>query len=150
MAKQKRHIDPEKIHLRHIEVLFADIGEVEDSIAIANIEGQVAHTSAYNISENLFMMGLQSVVKTVGLDTPLECKFRVDFHFEVDNLEEMFEYNEEDFPIFEELFVATLAGIAYSTFRGIIFEKTSGTPWNEIILPVLNPATILNSWIESE
>ena len=62
----------------------------------------------------------------------------------------MYTLNEEDIPVFKELFVATLAGISYSTLRGIIFEKTSDTPWGGLTLPVINPKLLLESWIENK
>ncbi|MGB5819830.1 MAG: hypothetical protein WBG90_10130 [Saonia sp.] len=151
MAKKTHHIDPEKIHLKHIEELYTDIGELEENlIPITSFDTKIAHKSAYNVSDNLFLLGLKAVFKAVDIEDQPECIFRVNFHFEVDNLDKMFTYNEEDIPIFQELFVATLAGISYSTFRGMIYEKTINSLWNGITLPVINPVRLLQSWIENE
>lgn len=151
MGKNTQHINPDKIHLKHIEELYADIGALdENSLPISEFDTKIAHKHAFNVSENLFLLGLKAVFKAVEIDGEPECSFRVNFHFKVDNLEDMFTYNEEDVPIFHELFVATLAGISYSTFRGMIYEKTTNTLWNGITLPVINPSLLLKSWIENE
>ncbi len=151
MAKKTTHIVPEKIHLKHIEELYADIGKLVDNLPpSSSIDTKIAHKSAYNVSENLFLLGLKAVFKAVDVEDKPECSFRVNFHFEVDNLDKMFTYNEEDLPVFQELFVATLAGISYSTFRGMIYQKTIDSLWNGLTLPVLNPARLLQSWIENE
>lgn len=38
---------------------------------------------------------------------------------------------------------ATLLGTAYSTARGIIFERTRGTYFDGVILPVIDPFKVL-------
>lgn len=38
---------------------------------------------------------------------------------------------------------ASLVGLAYSTARGIILERTSGTILNGIIIPVIDPMKLL-------
>lgn len=151
MAKKAHNIDPNKIHLKHIEELYADIGElVGNHTPVAEFDTKIAHKHAFNVSENLFLLGLKAVFKAIEIEDEPECSFRVNFHFKVDNLGDMFTYNDEDVPVFQELFVATLAGISYSTFRGMIYEKTINTLWNGLTLPVINPSILLKGWIEDE
>ncbi|MCK0137179.1 hypothetical protein [Arenibacter sp. S6351L] len=151
MTKKTHHIDPSKIHLKHIEELYADIGElIGNQTPVSSFDTKIAHKSAFNVSENLFLLGLKVVFKAIEIQDQPECSFRVNFHFQVDNLDKMFTYNEEDTPVFQENFVATLAGISYSTFRGMIYEKTNKTLWNGLLLPVIKPSILLQSWIENE
>lgn len=150
MSKKKQHIDPSKIHIKHIEELFSEIDELDSSNDNKKIEIKVAHNSAYDVSQNGFLLGLQIVFESHEENNISECKFRYNFYFEVDNLSEMYSLNEDDFPVFQTLFVATLSGISYSTLRGIIMEKTSNTPWGTLILPVIDPSKILESWISQE
>ncbi|MEC3965590.1 hypothetical protein [Flagellimonas halotolerans] len=150
MSKKKQHIDPSKIHIKHIEELFSEIDELDSSNDNKKIEIKVAHNSAYDVSQNGFLLGLQIVFESHEENNISECKFRYNFYFEVDNLSEMYSLNEDDFPVFQKLFVATLSGISYSTLRGIIMEKTSNTPWGTLILPVIDPSKILESWISQE
>ncbi|OMP81225.1 hypothetical protein [[Flexibacter] sp. ATCC 35208] len=69
-----------------------------------------------------------------------------EFVFHVDNLEELVEFDEE-----KKIVVAdgdlgiTLAGIAYSTARGIIFDKTQGTLLKGLILPIISPNQLLST-----
>ncbi|MEE1964602.1 hypothetical protein V1387_18080 [Allomuricauda taeanensis] len=150
MSKQKQHIDPSKIHIKHIEELFSEIDELDSSNDNKKIEIKVAHNSAYDVSQNGFLLGLQIVFESHEENNISECKFRYNFYFEVDNLSEMYSLNEDDLPVFQKLFVATLSGISYSTLRGVIMEKTSNTPWGTLILPVIDPSKILESWISQE
>jgi hypothetical protein len=43
----------------------------------------------------------------------------------------------------EEAIGATIAGISYSTSRGIVLERTLGTDFGGIILPVIDPAELI-------
>lgn len=150
MAEKKHYIDPAKIHLKRIEELYTDIAILPDNFQFSSLDTKIAHKSAYNISQNRFLLGLKVVFKAVDTENQPDCSFRVNFHFEIENIEEMFNYNENDIPEFKEVFVATLAGISYSTLRGMIYEKTINSPWNGILLPVINPTKLLSSWIENE
>lgn len=49
--------------------------------------------------------------------------------------------------IFDREFLTTFVSIAYSTCRGILFEKTRGHLLNRVILPIVDPA-ILSSHLE--
>ncbi|WP_282160925.1 hypothetical protein [Ulvibacterium marinum] len=150
MTKQKINIDPAKIHLKLIEEVYSKIEEIDEADQQSEFDTNLAHKSAYNISANGFLLGLKVEFKTSGKDKTKSCQFRYNFHFIIDNLEEMYHLNEDDLPVFQTLFVATLSGISYSTLRGIIFEKTLKTNWNGLTLPVVDPSLLLNSWIEKD
>ncbi|MDA9262729.1 hypothetical protein N9P64_01330 [bacterium] len=151
MNENNNHIDPEKIHLEYIENVSVTMEEFElENQSNFSIATKIAHISGHNIEENKYLLGLKVVFSTTNLSKNLESKFRYNFHFSIDNLNEMYKLNKEGNPVFKKLFVATLAGISYSTLRGIIFEKTSNTNWKTLILPVINPSLILDSWIEKE
>lgn len=114
------------------------------------IDMKIAHLSAHNLDDKAFLMGLD-IILDLSERSPLKsARFRYDFHFVVDNLEQMYTLPEGGDPLFESQFGATLAGISYSTLRGVIFEKLQHTLWGQIILPIVNPNKILDSWIEVE
>ena len=50
--------------------------------------------------------------------------------------------SEEDFSV-SAMIGATLAGIAYSTTRGIILDCTQSTDFKGVLLPVINPQQLL-------
>jgi hypothetical protein len=77
--------------------------------------------------------------------TPLEqaATFHIDFHFHISNMEDCIIKNEDSMKIDSVLSTQVLA-IAYSTARGIIYERLLNTPFKETILPIINPYEVLN------
>jgi hypothetical protein len=151
MAKTKSIIEPEKIHLRTIENVLVSIDDLEERLNKKDaVSISLAHLSGCNIDDKRYLLGLMAIFEmTLGPEKiEKKCVFRYNFHFEVENLEMMYEMNESGIPVFKKLFVATLAGISYSTLRGIVYEKTSNSNWGSLILPVINPSKLLESWIE--
>jgi len=148
MSENKLHIDPNQIHLNYIEEVSVTIDNTEPiKDSKVTLSTNIAHISAHNLDKNQFLFGLHLVFNTNNLDVIHECNFRYNFHFIIDNLKEMYEIDKDKEPVFKEIFAATLAGISYSTLRGIVFEKTKDSNWGTIILPVVNPAILLESWI---
>ena len=151
MTKKVLNIDPEKIHLVFIEEVSVDINDTDiTENKVSSLETNIAHLTAYNLEDKKFLFGLELLLTNNNESNNSECKFRYNFHFIIDNLEEMYNINNEGLPVFQKLFVGTLSGISYSTLRGIVFEKTRKSNWDSIILPVINPTNLLDSWIEQE
>jgi hypothetical protein len=50
----------------------------------------------------------------------------------------------------EEGLIEILLSVAYSTIRGIIFEKTSGSFMNEFYLPIINPSEVIRQMQENQ
>lgn len=145
MENKKINIDPTKIHLLNIE-------EVDSSYGLESVLGTdmvigIAHLSGFNIEDSKFLFGLELIFAEKGNEENPLLKFRYNFHYLVDNLNEMYTLLEDGKPQFERMFAATIAGISYSTLRGIIFEKTAGLNDTGIIAPIINPSNILESWI---
>ena len=151
MEEINNNIDPDKIHLDYIEKVRVSLDEYENLMkTTSSITTYVAHTGGYNLEESKYLFGLHIVFSNSEISEKLECEFRYNFHYTIDNLQEMYDLNEDGIPIFKKIFVATLAGISYSTLRGIIFEKTSKSNVGVLTIPVINPSTILDSWIKKE
>ncbi|RKE92336.1 hypothetical protein [Ichthyenterobacterium magnum] len=149
MENNKNIIDPEKIHLEFIEEISVSMGNIIDkNIANLSISTDIAHISGYNMADKKYLLGLKVVFTINHKDKPIEFKFRYNFHYRIDNYDEMYSLKEDGTPFFSKIFVATLAGISYSTLRGIIFEKTSNSSWVTLTLPVINPSLVLDSWID--
>ena len=150
MANSKLNIEPEKIHLEFIEEISVGISESNfDDNSPTKISTSIAHISGHKIDEKKFFFGLKLVLLVPDSES-IRCHFRYNFYYIIDNLEDMFIENDENEPIFQKIFVATIAGISYSTLRGIIYEKLRNTDWGNLIIPVINPSTILDSWIKKE
>ena len=151
MTKKVLNIDPKKIRLVYIEEVSVNINDTDMAEnKVTSFETNMAHLTAYNLEDKKFLFGLELLLTKNNESNNSECKFRYNFHFIIDNLEEMYNINNEGLPVFQKLFVGTLSGISYSTLRGIVFEKTRKSNWDSIILPVINPTNLLDSWIEQE
>ncbi len=151
MDSNLKHIDPNKIHLLFIEEVQVVIDELPESInAYSDVNTSIAHRSGYNLEESKFFLGIQLNASLSNDEDEFQMKFRFNFHFRIDNLKEMYSINRNGSPVFARPFVATLAGISYSTLRGIVFERVRvNSSWN-VLLPVINPNTILDSWIKAD
>lgn len=152
MAKKEQNlIDPEKIHLLQIEPMEIFIPVIKESFKQEeSVDMKIAHISAHDLDDNRFLLGLDIILTLADRKLERTARFRYDFHFAIDNLEQMHSLDDQNEPIFDRQFVATLAGISYSTLRGIISEKLSISSWGSIIVPVINPDKILESWIDLE
>lgn len=73
----------------------------------------------------------------------IQAAFGIDCHFFVENLEEMLHQVPDGGESLQFDFGVTLFGMAYSTSRGIVLERTHGTIMGGVILPVVNPVKIL-------
>ena len=69
-----------------------------------------------------------------------ELIFKVEF--EIQNLNDVVTKKEEGFNIPDSL-VVTLFSISYSTMRGVFYEKSRGTMAERLILPIIDPTSIL-------
>lgn len=151
MKENKINIDPEKLHLEFIEEVSVDMDNISDiDFTNLSITTDIAHVSGHNLENKKYLLGLKVVFTINDPHEPLEFNFRYNFHYFVDNFHEMYTLNEDGTPFFSKLFVATLAGISYSTLRGIIFEKTSSIGLPSLTLPIINPSLILDSWIDQQ
>jgi hypothetical protein len=152
MAKKEQNpIDPDKIHLLRIEPIEASISDLKEPFnQEESIDMKIAHISAHNLDENGFLLGLDVILTLTDRKPEKTARFRYNFHFAIDNLKQMYSFKEEGEPTFSRQFAATLAGISYSTLRGIIFEKLFNSSWGSVTVPVINPNKILESWIELE
>lgn len=149
VQKDQNPIDPEKIHLAQIESLEVSISDLDEPFMInESIEMKVGHISAHNIEDKRFMLGLDVILRLNARQPEKLARFLYKFHFTIDNLEQMYNLKEDGTPLFNKQFVATLAGISYSTLRGIIFEKLLNSSWGSVTVPVVNPHKILENWIE--
>ncbi|MCW4015218.1 MAG: hypothetical protein NWF06_02510 [Candidatus Bathyarchaeota archaeon] len=65
--------------------------------------------------------------------------------FEIQNLAEVFKIEEDGNYQIDNNFLATLAGVALGTSRGILAVNVKGSPMSKFPLPILNPTEILDN-----
>jgi hypothetical protein len=139
-------IDTNKIHLNKVKIAASYLKEENISTEVKSFRSSFNFSSGYNLEKKRIKNTLSVEIKAEKLSSPsqtLEAGYTMDFIFEVDNLEELSTINEDSSVAISEHLAATLAGICYSTLRGIVLAKTQGTSLNGILLPVLDPYSLL-------
>jgi hypothetical protein len=143
MEKQPAII-PEELELFLIEVKESKIVASKEKEKL-NFNLNVGHSLMHNLPEERLKLDL---VVDLQAEAPLSkikslAQFKFAFHFKITNLQNFYELNAEQNPVFYGLLIATLLGICFSTARGIIYEKLSNTNMQGIILPVVSPQKML-------
>lgn len=143
----KAKVDPNKIHLLAIKILKAHFevdGDLMDSnIKLGDYKVDLSSTPGFSLEEKLVRFRLNIALSgydTNGNEIGVKGSYCIDYTFQVENLQE-FIYPEEDIKTFsvDDNLVATIAGISYSTSRGIILDRTQATEFNGVLLPVIDP-----------
>lgn len=91
--------------------------------------------------------------KIAKIDVELKCaiennpkinaSLKTIYNFKIENLEDFLV--KDDIINIPEYFTVAMVGIALSTTRGIWFEKTSGTLFNNVIFPLVDPSKLAAS-----
>lgn len=143
-------VDPALIHLIGIRIIKEHLESSEEFLEFPVQVESFVFGHDYNQSLNLDTNGLRArlflrlkAVNDKNEDLGLEAEYGVEFHFMVDNLNDFVEKQENEVIKLRGALSATLAGISYSSARGIVWEKLSGTAFSHIVLPVINPSELL-------
>lgn len=152
----ERKIIPEKISVVNIRTLKGQIDGEND------IDSAQIHSYLFN---NDFAMAMNYAEKIVGIKLTVDIEtldnqnqklsvrgsYTHEFICLVENLEDFVDEKEdENDNEIDPMMVATLAGISYSTLRGIVFTRTQGTPLNAVILPVVDPKKLIGLEVQEE
>jgi hypothetical protein len=156
MAKSK--VIPEKISMVGLRITKSRFEVSKSAIDIPNVVEDIKlgcrSESGFNLDENYQLFKLFIKVQGFGKDgeeVRVEGEYHIDFHFIIENLKDFItkESGEDSFSVDSNL-GATIAGIAYSTSRGIILDRTQTTDFNGVIIPVINPMSLLSEDTYSE
>lgn len=145
-------IDPEKIHLTEIVILKNLIDSTD-----AYLEQPTKPEKVLMQLDTNFWFEFENTLSRFRLNIKLEGQneqaepigltgeFLLDFHFQIENLLDFITQTDNG-PQVERIVGGTMLGIGFSTARGIVMERTKGTPFAGFILPVINPMkTLFNS-----
>jgi hypothetical protein len=153
----ERKIDPEKIQIINIKTLKGNIddGSETDPTTITGYRFKTDLAIALNLEEKIVGLKLTIHIETLDKnkhELDIKASYTHEFVFRVENLEDFVDPKEEDEKEenIDPLLIGTLAGIAYSTLRGIIITRTQGTPLNAVILPVIDPKKVTGLTIEEK
>lgn len=148
-------IQTDKIHLTNIVLLKCAVNSTDVYIKHPNqpdkIVMNLGNKPTFDLDHNKCQFGLHITLEgqdASGAALGLDAEFFIDFGFIIENLPDFFIPYKDGFKV-HALLGATLLGISFSTARGIVMERTKGTPLAGFILPVINPSELLfNSVIQ--
>jgi len=142
-------VHPELITLLAVKIFKSNITASDEYInkpvkpagAIIN----VGQNTAFNLEKknirirlNIGLEATNSKEELIGV----KGDYVIEFHLHVDNLEEFITEDGEK-KLISGTLGGALSGIVYSTARGIIYERTAATPFEGVILPVIDPNLLL-------
>lgn len=154
MSKPK--VIPEKIHVQGVRILKShfEVSDANTQLEIGSFSMGFKSEAGFNIEDNQHVFSLY--IKIKGLNKEEEYigvsgEYHIDFYYFIENLEEFIHWEEEKEGMGEDdknfsvsqVLGATIAGISYSTSRGIILDRTQATDFSGVLLPVINPSLLL-------
>jgi len=146
----KPQIIAEQIHLEQIHILSANFETdkqyrdqpVKPHVIQFAFGKDIAHNMEFGRSRirlSIIMTGLKEEELPLGL----ELKYELEFHFKVDNFNDFVHSTKDESVQLDTVYGTTLLGIAFSTARGIIYERTRGTFMDGVLMPVIDPTKLL-------
>lgn len=155
MAQQESKFDVEKVRIVGIETkVFAVKNTINnksfDEIrSYATTQFSINYGLGYGIDLENNALGVEiglEVVPALPKDTVGELNLETNIytHFQIENLSHFTQVNEaEKSIIITNGLAEILVSIAFSTLRGIVFERTFNTPFAGLILPITRPDSLL-------
>lgn len=146
-----RKLDPSKIQILDIKTIQGQITS-EENVDMAQLGGHNFNfelTTGLNPAENVIGLKLKIDIKgldRVGNTIDIGGSYTHEIVFKVENLNDFLEIADVDGKtghIIDVTLGATLAGLIYSTVRGIIFTRTQGTSLGVVLLPVIDPQLLI-------
>lgn len=103
--------------------------------------------SGFSLKEKL--LRFRVYIRLIGYDKErknigIEGEYVIEFLYKIENLDDFITHTDKEgeFSVGVDL-GATIAGISYSTSRGIVLDRTQGTYFNGVLLPILDPKDLL-------
>lgn len=143
----KGQVEAEKINLLFVKTLKSNIEVGPNFIKKEGQEYQlsIGQDTGVNIEEKKIIFNLKVLIEfpDKNEESSARAQFVLQFLFEIENLDDLSKLSEDDSTIVSGELSLTLAGIAYSTSRGIILTTTEQSVIKGILLPVINPMNLL-------
>jgi hypothetical protein len=149
MLDNNNIFEPEKISIREFKMVKGRVDVPEDFDA-ENVEGYHVDNSlqmGFNLNEKLikadFTIEIKTKSKSVHSKEAIGL-FHLVFIYQVENLSALARsVNNNMIELHPELANA-ISSITYSTSRGILLTRLQGTAFQNFILPIINPNTLLH------
>jgi hypothetical protein len=143
----KGQVEAEKINLLFVKSLKSNI---EIGSKFNRKDGQeyqlsIGQETGLNLDEKKIIFTLKVLIEFPSdiQDKTAKAEFVIQFLFEVENLNDLSNINDDGTPVVLGELSVTLTGIAYSTSRGIILNSTDQSEIGGVLLPVINPMNLL-------
>jgi hypothetical protein len=144
----KPKFDPEKLAIADFKLIKGQVDAPE--------EFDTDTVKGYRLN-NGFQLGFSLKGKQAKADLTIEVDtdsqggnteeakalFHLIFIFKVDNLEELVAETDDKQLEVDPMLGSAIAGVSYSTARGILLTRLQGTVFQKFILPVINPSQLL-------
>lgn len=152
MKKDEAKVDISKISLLHVEIVsFSIKNDINTPVRksdIKKIDFTFNTELRFNVELKETLIKLKvDVIATHEKSSEIEVggNFVLDFIYKSENFEDYIRVEDEKNKKLDltPAFILTLLGLSYSTARGIIFSRSSGTILEGILLPIIAPATLL-------
>ncbi len=135
---------PFKLRFHHIDVTHFTLNSLKDEGRIKDNELEYGYDLNFDVPNNIVscdihvLYFLQYTNEGKSQKLPL---LHIDmiFEFFVDNLNEYLEEKENKFHL-NKFVHQTLVMMAFTTTRGVIFEKTTGSMLNKYYFPIVKPS----------
>lgn len=140
--------DPGRVSIIEIKFIKGQIDAPESYSPDTVKEYKINNTLelAFNITEKLAKSEYKVDIETISSNSNnIEAKgsFHIIFIFRIDNLEELAKLTKDNLVDLDPALGNALVSITYSTARGLLINKVSGTPLEKFILPVIDPNTLI-------
>ncbi len=142
--KEVRKIIEYKFRMAEIvtqEFCYSNISKKISNRIVEHTIMRMNYKMSPNMKKNqiIFLIGM---VLSEKISNVMICKLQVRFTFDVQELDKLIKG--ENF--INEQIPMQFASLSYSTFRGLLFEKLSGTPFSKLPpIPAVAPSTLLSS-----
>ncbi len=151
MKKQQSKLNAEKLFLVDIQVFKAgmeaslEFVDAPKKLARFNVDisQEIAHNSFEKRVRVRILVNISAADDAQNLVEGIKASYGIDCHFVVENIEELVQNNQDGSEALQLDLAATLFGMAYSTARGIVLERTHGTLMGGVILPIVSPIKVL-------
>lgn len=135
-------VNPELIHLSSVDILKARIESEFDALSVDSTTFQFTTSFQYgfNTEKKLVRCELEIKIDKKNEEGRIiaESSFTISFVYHIENFEDAVEEKEGGI-VFDGAMAATLAGISFSTTRGMLLTRFQGTTFRDFILPVIDP-----------
>lgn len=143
-------IHPEFISILSVGVYRAMVTSseefIDNPVKPDGFEIKLGQSTALDIENKNVRIRLNVQIEAMKAESEpigLSGDFGLEFQIQVENLEE-YVTEKDGIMIIDRKLGNTLIGIVFSTARGIIYERTSSTFFNGVLLPVIDPNTLLD------